>query len=187
MSKSIRALVLSASLVACWLQTPVISAAQSKLSAAPAGPIPAQIVTAKKVFIANAGEEQPYSSDEPLYSGSSDRAYDEFYAGVKALGRYELVGSPADADLLFEIRFTSPVVDGSGQGPRVLGPIPYDPRFRLEIRDPRTNALLWAITEHAQWAMLRGNRDKNFDQAADRIVSDVGSLATMSAAIASAR
>jgi hypothetical protein len=43
----------------------------------------------------------------------------------------------------------------------------------LEIRDPKTNALLWAFTEHVHWAILQGNRDKNFDQALTRIVSDV--------------
>jgi DNA helicase HerA-like ATPase len=31
---------------------------------------------------------------------------------------------------------------------------PYDPQFRLAIRDPKTNALLWAFTERVQWAIL---------------------------------
>jgi hypothetical protein len=169
------------------MQASVYVAAQGKRAAAPAAPIPTQIVTAKKVFIANGGGEYPFSIQDPYYSGSVERAYDEFYAGIKGLGRYELVGSPADADLLFEIRFTSPVVDGSGQGTKVLSSIPYDPRFRLEIRDPRTNALLWAMTEHAEWAILQGHRDKNFDQAVDRIVADVQSLATRAAGVASAK
>ena len=31
--------------------------------------------------------------------------YNEFYAAMKSWGRYELVSSPADADMVFEIRF----------------------------------------------------------------------------------
>lgn len=53
-----------------------------------------------------------------------------------------------------------------------------DPQFRLEIRDPKTSALLWAFTEHVQWAILQGNRNRNFDQASARIVTDVLALGT---------
>jgi hypothetical protein len=35
-----------------------------------------------------------------------------------------------------------------------------------------------------QWAILQGNRDKNFDQAAARIVAGVQSLAARSVAVA---
>jgi len=53
----------------------------------------------------------------------------------------------------------------------------YDPQFRLEIRDPKTNALLWGFTEHMEWAILQGNRNKNFDKASARTVTDVIGLA----------
>jgi len=88
---------------------------------------------------------------------------------MKSAGRYELVGSPAEADLLFEVRVA---VKGGPQ---------FDPQFRLAIRDPKTNALLWGFTEHMEWAVLQGNRNKNFDQASARIVTDVLALATRAA------
>lgn len=127
------------------------------------GPIPAQIATAKRVFIANAAGDDPGISD-PLFGGV-DRAYNQFYAAMKRAERYELVGSPAEADLLFEIRFTvnsvgCNVIRGDSVGTSI------DPQFRLEIRDSKTNALLWAFTEHIEWAILQGNRSRNFDQAA---------------------
>ncbi len=56
---------------------------------------------------------------------------------------------------------------------------PMIPNFRLEIRDPKTNALLWGFTEHVQWAILQGNRNKNFDQASARIVADVWPCRTL--------
>jgi hypothetical protein len=136
------------------------------------GPVPAQISMAKKIFIANAGENQPFLND-PIFTGGPQRAYDEFYAAMKASGRYELAGAPADADLSFEIELA---VNRAGprisQEPNLFGDIPYDPYFRLVIRDSKTNGILWVVIEHVQWAILQGNRDKNFDQAIDRIVSD---------------
>lgn len=119
--------------------------------------------------------------------GGPKRAYDEFYAAIKSLGRYELVSTPADADLLFQIQFniyTSPAVR-TGTSEALIGPSPYDASFRLEIRDPKTNALLWAFVEHADQALLQGNRDKDFDQALSRLVSDVEVLAGVQASSAS--
>ena len=83
--------------------TTQLSAAQTKQDEQ--APIPAQIVAAKKVFIANGGGDDPGMPD-PLFSGGSDRPYNQFYASLKSSGKYELVGSPAEADLLFEIRFS---------------------------------------------------------------------------------
>jgi hypothetical protein len=141
-----------------------------------AAPIPTQIQLAKKIFIANGGGDDP-GIDEPIFSGGVDRSYNQFYDAMKSAGRYELVGSPAEADLLFEIRFTvntstTKVFKGDSIGSTL------DPQFRLEIRDPKTSAILWAFTEHVQWAILQGNRNKNFDQASARIVSDVLALGT---------
>ena len=179
MTMRTRTCVCFATLTLLLLQVRVLFAAQQK-QVAP-GPIPTQISSAKKVFIANGGENQPFYN-EILFNGGSERAYDQFYAGMKAAGRYELVSAPADADLLFEIELTvlraGPRVS---QEPSVFGDVPYDPQFRLVIRDPKTNAMLWTLIEHVQWAILQGNRDKNFDQADARIVNDVQGLAALSA------
>src|ERR1035441_8663261 len=69
------------------------------LAQAPAAPIPSQILTAKKVFISNAGGEY----DAGIWSGGRERSYNEFYAAMKSWGRYELVSSPGDADLVFQV------------------------------------------------------------------------------------
>jgi hypothetical protein len=153
-----------------------MSLAQKRAPAPPA-PIPAQILAAKKVFIANAGWDEPYFTNTPI-SGGPNRAYDGFYAAIKSLSRYELVTAPADADLLFEVRFnifTTPAVRTGNSG-SLFGPNPYDASFRLEIRDPKTNALLWAFVEHVDQAILQGNRDKDFDQALSRLIGDVQAL-----------
>jgi hypothetical protein len=153
---------------------------------APPGPVPTPIIKAKKVFIANAGGDEPWDS-EAQFSGGPERAYDEFYAAMKDWGRYELVNAPGDADLWFEIAFRAPALAGSAaRTSDSLAGRPYDAQFHLTIRDPKTNAVLWAFTEHVQWAVLEGNRDKNFNGGGARIVSDVEGLAARSAAGASA-
>jgi hypothetical protein len=175
MTRQFKAAVLGVSLAISLLPVSILAAEQAK--PAPPAPVPAQIVAAKKVFVANSGGDQPAGFDDGQYSGGSDRTYNQFYAAMKTWGRYELVGAPADADLLFEIEFTVPPIAGAAsRGDTFFAGRPYDPQFRLVIRDPKTNALLWAYTEHAAWAILQGNRDKNFDQALARIVGDVQGL-----------
>ncbi len=173
MTTRYRAHVLAVSLAISLLQVSIMAAEQAK-PALPA-PLPAQILAAKKVFVANAGGDEPWI-DDGQFSGGSDRTYNQFYAAMKTWGRYELVGAPADADLLFEIEFTVPPIAGEASHTNTIAGRPYDPQFRLVIRDPKTNALLWSFTEHAAWAILQGNRDKNFDQALAKIVGDVQAL-----------
>src|ERR1700683_5609778 len=63
---------------------------------------PAEILTAKAAFISNAGAEcNP--SGAVGFSGDADRAYDEYYAAMKAWGRYGLTAAPGGADLALEI------------------------------------------------------------------------------------
>ena len=128
-------------------------------------PLPAQIISAKKVFIANAWQES--NPNAAGYSGGIDRTYNQFYSAMKSWGRYEIVDSPADCDLVFEIRFSeSPAVE---------------PKFRLKILDPKTHIALWAFTEHVELGGLQGHRDKNFDQALGKVVDDVKNLVTQPA------
>ena len=147
-------------------------APQQKSVPVPPAPVPAQVLNGKKVFIANAGEENVIIPIGPILSGSSDRVYNQFYEAIQQLGRYELVSAPAEADLVFEIGFT---INGS---PR----IPETGHLRLAIRDPKTNVLLWAFVEYAQFAVRRGNRDKNLDHAMSLIISELRDLVSPGAA-----
>jgi len=146
-----------------------------KPSPTPAAPIPGQILAAKKVFVSNSGGDERWFED-PLFTGGVDRTYNEFYAAMKTWGRYELTGSPAEADLIFEIGLSAPGIAGAGSEGDTLARKPYDPQFRLPIRDPKTDVLLWAFTEHVQWAILQGNRDKNYEATLNKIFADVQGL-----------
>jgi hypothetical protein len=164
------------------LPVPVLDAQQRKPAPAP---IPPQILTAKRAYVAFAGSEEPFI-DDPLFSGDNDRAYNQFYAAMKSWGRYELTGTPGDADLWLEIRFTVPPASRPVSQGNSLGSATFDPQFRVVIRDPKTNAVLWGFTEHVAWAILKGNRDKNFDLALDRILADMQRVSAPAPVAASA-
>lgn len=148
--------------------------AQQTKTALPA-PIPGQITSGKKVFVSNVGGDT-----NGMYSGEPRRLYDQFYAVLKSWGRYELVGSPAEAELVFEIGFTNPFIGEDvwgGQGTSVSSRSHNDPQFRLAIIDPGTRIVLWVFTQHIEHALLQGNRDKNFDQAVSFLVNDLRNVA----------
>ena len=167
-----------------WLCTAVASIVISVLTGTAAAqgkrvefaPIPTQITIGKRVFIANGGDVR--WNDDPLFSRGVDRSGNQFYAGMKAAGRYELESAPADADLIFEIELLVPTAEPQDASRLELTAVPFDPQLRLTTRDPKTNVLLWGFTEHVQWAILRGNRDKNFDDAMTRVLADVQGLAS---------
>jgi hypothetical protein len=144
-------------------------------------PVPGQILTAKRMFISNAGSES-YGSQSYFrltrYDGGPDRFYNQFYAAMKNWGHYELADSPADADVVCEVRFTSPIVDK--QSPYELV---YDPQLNLTIVDPKTRVALWSLTEHIQPARNKEGDNKNFDQAVSRIVDQTKMLGSSSASL----
>jgi hypothetical protein len=121
---------------------------------APIAPMPVQIVTARKLFITQRRMNDSAAALVGVDSAGSDRAYNDFYAVMKQSGRYELLSSPAGADLILEI--TS--LDKRGRSSVVRD-------VSLLAIDPRTQAGLWGIIQYAQDAVFPGNANKNFLQA----------------------
>jgi hypothetical protein len=68
-----------------------------------AAPVPTQILTGSKVFLSNA-------ASRPIF-GVQNLIGNEFYAGVKSAGRFQIVGTPEEADLVLEIGHT-PILRG---------------------------------------------------------------------------
>lgn len=159
--------VVSYMALAILIFTPALSAQQAKMPVS--APVPEQIGTAQKVFISNAGGESFEAViGEAVFNGGPDRPYNELYAVLGALGRYELVSSPAEADLVFEISWN---LSDTGLRLPVLG------QLRLRVIDPKTHITLWTYIEYVRGAILLGNRDKNFDQAMNTIVSRLKQVA----------
>jgi hypothetical protein len=131
----------------------------------PEAPIPNFIVKAQKVFVTNGG-------GNPL-------AFDEFYSQVKTWGRYQLVGSPSEAQVIIELKYF--VVD---QGPHVWSSTNTytgqtqvhstemtDPQLQVNIYDAKTKDLLWSVTDHRRLARLEKNREKESANSADRLAA----------------
>jgi hypothetical protein len=170
-------------MVSAVLVIAIISAeAQQQALADKPAPVPTQILTAKKVFISNAGAEW----DARIWTGDSARTYNEFYAAIQEWGRYELVSAPGDADLILQISFAQPLGDVNVFGPSggsTIGSSAKDPQFRLVLLDPKTHVVLWAFTEHLQpGAGLKKARDRVFDETLSAVVNDLKILTTPRAA-----
>ncbi len=181
MPKIVKRGFVCAALAIAWVAAPGLRA-QDKKELLPA-PLPAQIFTARKLFVSNAGGDTLGD-----YSGGPDRAYNQLYTALKGWGRYELVAVPADAELVFEISFATPILGenvSGGGGTAVSNRTLKDPQLRLAIRDLKTHVLLWTFTEHVQPALLQGNRDKNYDQAMAALVNDIKNVAGQPAPTAS--
>lgn len=143
--------------------------AQQAQGAVPAAPVPAQIAAAKKVFISNAGVDGG-SLAAFRTVGDPDLPYNTFYATMKNWGHYELVTSPADADLVLEVSFRMTMTSGGDLAS-------YVPHLRLAVVDARTHFTLWTLAEPVQGALRKATFVKNFNQGVTNLVNDVARIA----------
>lgn len=172
MLKKVMSGVVSAVFAATLLSTAILNAQQP--NTLPAAPVPAQILSAKKVFISNAGVDGlALAAFERL--GEPNKPYNQLYAAMKSWGHYELVSSPADADLVFEIRFGAPLTGSDKMNT-------YAPQYGLAILDSKTHFTLWTLGEPVQGAFRKATFIKNLDQAMDRVMDDLKKLAAQPAA-----
>jgi hypothetical protein len=103
--------------------------------------------------------------------------YDDFYTAMKTWGRFELVNTPSDADVVVQISFSIALGGGCVIKGDTVG-AGYDPQLRLLISDPKTNIALWGKIEHLPIALLKSNRDKNLNEAMKTFIDDLKALTT---------
>ena len=128
-------------------------------------PLPQAIANAQKIFLGNAGETD---NQDCL------RAYNEFYAGLKADGRFQLVLDPGSADLVLELHYE--IKPGKISGPHSDVDTSFARQFRLVLIDPRTHTVLWNLTEAENNAVFQSNRNKNLDAAVAQLLADFKAL-----------
>jgi hypothetical protein len=122
----------------------------------PSAPIPVQILSAHKVFIAN-GESTGRHWPPTL-------VYDSFYAGMKSWAKYELVSTPVEADVVLDVRYLEGIYPASTE------------RVQILVLDPKTHVTLWQFMEPIQnWARDDTGR-KNFESAMNALINDVKKL-----------
>lgn len=131
------------------------------------GPVPPQILAARKVFISNApGTYIPV--------GGVYRTYDVFYGDMRDWGKYELVSSPGEADLVFSVSFMAPLVGVAVTNGNGLSTT--RPQLNLVIVDPKTQVTLWWLEEDLPGAFREKTVLKNFDEAIGNLVNQLKTL-----------
>ncbi|MBI3476317.1 MAG: hypothetical protein HY010_11330 [Acidobacteria bacterium] len=153
MTRTVRAGIICLGFMVASLAVPIAGAKQGPEY--PRGPIPVQVTAGKKVFIS-----YMESDADP---GSLDLTYHEFYALVKSWGKYELVPAPADADLVFQIRYVSGITDS---------------QLLMSIVDPKTHVVLWPFVQHVEGSSREKGRRKKFDAAMSDLVNDLKTVTT---------
>lgn len=149
------------------LSTGMASASQPSVKAVAPAPVPTQILTAKKVFVANAPGDALRES-----LGGDGRAYNEFYAAAKSWGRYELASSLTEADLVFAISFTDSLsgVGGTSSTGCSSSTAMY---LRVAILDAKTGLPLWWFAQPVAQKMSFGHRPETLDAAFTRSVGNL--------------
>lgn len=150
-----------------FLAIPIVAFAGKNRKDVPAAPLPLAVVNAKKVFLTN--------------GGGSNLAYDTFYSEMKQWGKYEIAGSPEDADLIIELAYRV-----EHDGTRVWSSTNtyngttdvhsaqiIDPQLTLTIFDAKTKNSLWSEVDHRRLARMEKNREKETINSADRLVQDL--------------
>ena len=145
------------------LAFPATAQTPAPLPQAPASaPLPALLSTARRLFLGNAGDQD---------NADCLRAYNDLYAALAGLNRYQLVNDPSAADLVLELHYEFSL--GAG----VNGSSANTPRqFRVLLLDPKTHVILWTVVERTNYAALERNRNKNLDEVVTVLATDLDNL-----------
>jgi hypothetical protein len=145
-----------------------------EVAATPGAPVPPALIAAKKVYVANAGADSGLFPHP--FSGDPDRGYNQFYAELQGLGRFQCVTDPSEADLVLELQLIAP--NGPTDANKQNGASDPLPMFRLVILQQRTHYVLWTLTESIERANLQKTHDRNFDVALTALAGDLKRLTT---------
>jgi hypothetical protein len=100
----------------------------------PSPDVIARVTAAKTIFLSNAGGNNYFNGEIP---GGPNVAYNELYASIQQWGYFQLVDSPAHADLIFQIHGTelAPNLAPTPDGQHVIAQ-QHQPTLVLTIFDP---------------------------------------------------
>jgi hypothetical protein len=103
----------------------------------PSGPLPAKIASAHNVLLTNVGVSARLGLDP-------NQLYNDIHSSLSQWGYYQLVSTPQEADLIFQLDEIDPR-NGTNVTP---GTDAYNrtPSFRIVILDAKTGIALWTVT-----------------------------------------
>ena len=112
------------------------------------------------------------STQDANFPASPDDAYNLVLAKLTNWGRYQIVNSVTQADLVLQLRdavHTSVVDDANNTGDTVY----YLPSFQLTIADPSTLSPLWTVSSSVPTAIKHNNQSALLSAAAINVVSQL--------------
>jgi hypothetical protein len=141
----------------------------------------ARISSAHKIFLSNAGSDDPFLHDIP---NGATIGYNQLYASLQQWGYFQLVDNPAQADLIFQLRGTetAPELESTFSGSIV--PHQHAPMLVLTILaqnpephpDPQALTLLDTITIPAGRAESIPKGNIAFAQSIEGLTYKIGLL-----------
>jgi hypothetical protein len=134
-------------------------------------PVPSQIAAAHNIFLTNDGSD-------PNFPGTSTESYNAVYAALQSWGHYQLVSTPAQADLIFQLRNVAPISSVTGTHGNVYSIT--SPAFQLTIVDPASNVALWTISSPVDLSGKAKERSKWYAISVANLVSRVKVIAGQS-------
>jgi hypothetical protein len=143
-------------------------AAVSGLNAQQVSPGAANAKAPERVFIANGGGDFGLN---PTEGAVAQRAYNEFFAGMKNWGRYEIVANPARADWVFEVSVNNRQTCVEVHHDDWVAEDHYS--IRLAMSNVKDKGAEKIFVEHFQPGGMFSNLDKIFDGAVAALVDDV--------------
>jgi len=136
----------------------------------PEAPLPAVVVNAKRVFLLNG-----QTTSEFLTRNGNALAFDSLYADMRSWGKYELVDSPRDADIVIELQYRPHLVGSGSFGTyntmttRNLGAAD----FALVIYEAKSKNQLWSVTDACRAALRVKNQQKEVVKSIGWLVKDL--------------
>ncbi len=116
-------------------------------------------------------------------SGGSEVPYNVFVGGIEGWGRYVVVDSPEQADLIIDIKSpdddrsahvssdSKTHVKGSGGVPESTRANDYDGPIRVVVSDAHTHLALWTGTEQPKGGFRARARDEHIVESAQRLLA----------------
>lgn len=128
----------------------------------------ARLLAAKNIYIADDGADDHFP-------GSSDEALHAFAASLRAWGRYHIVSSAAQADVVLQLRsgVNRSYVPSSDADSYNYGTYVYHPYFRMTIADPATLDPLWVITVPVLTGHRKGDKADLFNVSASTLTTQL--------------
>jgi hypothetical protein len=166
-----------------------VGCAQQVVAPPPPPPPPppsviSQVTAAKKIFLSNAGADKAFTQ---LIPGGPNGTYNELYASLKQWGYFQLVDSPSQADLIFEISSTTIVheyIIKPGGNVNIASDTTeaYIPTFTLSIWNPSMHDPIYSIVMPAGRGSNKAKGAIAFTQSIDVLTDKVKALVAAPAA-----